>query len=97
MPSAAETCSRVSTGGSARTAIPLRDGMELSSRRFGGLCDAVADVGDGFDRCGFSEFASQSADRDVDGVGEGVDALVPYLGEQVFGAEDGVWGAHQGL
>ncbi len=26
----------------------------------------------------------------MDGVGERVDVLVPYLGEEVFGAEDGV-------
>ena len=46
---------------------------------------------------GFSEFSSQSADGDVDGVGERVDVLVPDLGEEVLGAEDGVLGAHQGF
>ena len=65
--------------------------------RFRGFDDAVSDVGDGLDRRRFSELASQSADGDLDGVAERVDVLVPYLGEEVLGAEDGVLGAHQRL
>jgi len=72
---------------------PSRAGRERS----GGFFDPVSDVGNGFDCRGFSEFASESADGDVDGVGEGVNVFVPYLGEEVFGAEDGVLGAHEGF
>ena len=59
------------------------------------LCDAVTNVGDGFDCWGFSEFASQPADRNLDDVGERVDVLVPHLVEEVFGAEDRLWAPHE--
>ena len=83
--------------GGAAGVGPRCDRVTMGSRRFGGLRDAVSDVGDGLDCWRFSELASQSADRDLDGVGERVDVLVPYLGEEVLGAEDGVLGAHQGF
>jgi hypothetical protein len=62
-----------------------------------GLGDAVADAGHGLDRRGFSELAAQAAERDVDRVGEGVDVLVLHLIEEVFGAQDAMLSAHQGL
>jgi hypothetical protein len=67
------------------------------ARRLLGVDDPVADAGHGLDRGGFSELAAQAAERDVNGVGEGVDVLVPYLAEEVFGAQHAILGAHQGL
>jgi hypothetical protein len=70
----------------------LRNARRLSSpisgNCSGGFRDPVSDAGDGLDCWGFSEFAAQSADGAVDGVGERVDVLVPCLDEEVFGAED---------
>jgi hypothetical protein len=88
-------------GASAKPRTPHR-GMRSHrvlepSGVLGGSFDAVSDVGDGLDCLRFSEFASQSADGDLDGVAEWVDVFVPDPAEEVFSAEDGVLGAHQGF
>lgn len=65
--------------------------------RPGVVDDAVADVGDRFDRRWFAEFAAQPADSDVHGIGEGVGVLVPHLGEQLLGAQHLIAGAEKRL
>jgi hypothetical protein len=45
----------------------------------------------GLDDVGVVEFGAESADGDLDGLGERVGGFVPYLGWQVLGAEGG-WG-----
>jgi hypothetical protein len=52
-----------------------------------GICDPVADAGDGLDGRGVAEFAAEPADGDLDGFGERVGVDVPGLCQEVFGAE----------
>ena len=47
----------------------------------------------GLDDVGVVESGAESADGDLDGLGERVGGFVPYLGWQVLGAEGG-WGAY---
>jgi hypothetical protein len=49
----------------------------------------LADAGDGLDERWVTESAAESADGDLDGLGERVGVPVPGVGEQIFGAEDG--------
>ena len=49
------------------------------------------------DDVGLAEFASESGDGDLDGVGEWVDVLVPGLLEEPLGAERGGAGFEQGF
>src|SRR5258708_39409876 len=64
----------------------------------GGLVrDAVAHSGRGRDDGRIPELAPQPADGDGDGVGEWVGVLVPYLLQQVLGAEEAGPGPEQRL
>ena len=64
-------------------------GLRARSR----VSDAVPDVCDRLEWWRFAQFASQPADGDVDGVGERIGAVVPYLGVEVLGAEHGALGS----
>ena len=68
-----------------RTALPVAEPrLPAGSGRFG---DVVADSGGGVDDVGLAEFASESGDGDLDGVGEWVDVLVPGLLEETLCAK----------
>jgi hypothetical protein len=64
-------------------------------RLVAGVCDAVADAGDGLDGRGIAEFTAEPADGDLDGFGERVGVLVPGLSEEVFGALGGGGGLEE--
>ena len=57
--------------------------------------DAVADAWGGLDRLWVAELAAQAADCDLDGFGERVGVLVPYLPQQVFGRQEAWCGPQQ--
>jgi hypothetical protein len=59
--------------------------------------DPVAGAGNRLNHLGLSELAPQSANRDLDGLGEGVGVLVPDLFQEPLGAEHARRGAQEGL
>ena len=71
----------MSTAAFSRPSITL-----LRIRREG---NAISHIGNVFDDRGLTKLASQAADGDKHGIGKRVGVLVPYLFEQVFGAEEG--------
>ncbi len=59
-----------------------------SSGGGGVFSDAVTGLGNGLDDSRLAEFGPQSADRDLDGVGERIRLLIPHVLEQLLGGHD---------